>query len=385
VRGGDGDVESSALRRVARARLMRRELEETHPVIMSEIVFAEVAGAEMLSWTADLGLVTHARPELCDSVLRRYEEDIDAVRSLDDVDMRVWDAERTGRDDPCSRRCNRMLDGLLARARRQQSRAEHSERQQCGQATRHERAVCNRCAHEKQGVRTRAAPARPRERCAAAHRYADCVGLFGMKPFVVLYATREGHTRRIAEHVHARLVARGHEAEVHDVGTLPETFDVHRYRGAIIAASVHGGEHEAEMVEFVKRHRAALERVSAAFLSVSLSEASVEQLPRDQAYRKKAEQEVHEKIASFLDATEWRPRRVEPVAGALMYSQRGPVSRFVTMLRAKRGGTSTDTSRDHEYTDWEALERFVEEFVEQSGASSAPPPPASEKEIEFLG
>lgn len=41
------------------------------------------------------------------------------------------------------------------------------------------------------------------------------------------------------------------------------------------------------------------------------------------------------------------------------------------MLRAQRGGTSTDSSRDHEYTDWEALDRFVDEFIEQICEPSA--------------
>ena len=81
-----------------------------------------------------------------------------------------------------------------------------------------------------------------------------------MKPFVVLYATREGHTRRIAEYVGAKIVALGHTAEVHDVSALREPFDVYRYRGAIIAASIHGGRHETEMVEFVKRRTAQAEQ-----------------------------------------------------------------------------------------------------------------------------
>ena len=44
-------------------------------------------------------------------------------------------------------------------------------------------------------------------------------------------------------------------------------------------------------------------------------------------------------------------------------------------LRAKRDCIATDTSHDHEYTDWDALERFVDEIVErtcESGAEAAP-------------
>lgn len=175
-----------------------------------------------------------------------------------------------------------------------------------------------------------------------------------MRPFLVLYATREGYTRHVADRVVARIVERGYAAEAKDVGTLKATFDVDRYRAAIVTASVHGGRYETEMVAFVRLHRGALERISSAFLSVSLDEA-------------------HVTIAGFLRATGWRPRRVEPVAGALLYSRHGAVSRFVMMLRARHRGVSTDTSRDHEYTDWVALDRFVDELVDQldDGPSSA--------------
>jgi menaquinone-dependent protoporphyrinogen oxidase len=30
---------------------------------------------------------------------------------------------------------------------------------------------------------------------------------------------------------------------------------------------------------------------------------------------------------------------------------------------ARRGGATTDTSRDHEYTDWQALDRFADELA----------------------
>jgi hypothetical protein len=54
-------------------------------------------------------------------------------------------------------------------------------------------------------------------------------------------------------------------------------------------------------------------------------------------------------------------------------------------LRARRHGTSTDTSCDHEYTDWEALDRFVDEFIEQSVESSGPPSSEPSNPLTFLG
>src|SRR5512141_1085198 len=97
-----------------------------------------------------------------------------------------------------------------------------------------------------------------------------------MKTIGVLFATREGHTRRIAEHVAADLRVRGLHPEVENLRERAAAINLRDYSGVILAASVHAGEHEAEMVKFVKAHRGALEAIPAAFLSVTLSEAGAE-------------------------------------------------------------------------------------------------------------
>jgi menaquinone-dependent protoporphyrinogen IX oxidase len=119
-----------------------------------------------------------------------------------------------------------------------------------------------------------------------------------MKPVLILYATREGHTRRIAEHLAATVRARGHEAVVVDAAHLPEGFSLDSYAAAIVSASVHTGTHEREIVAFVKFHRAELERIPAVFLSVSLSEAGVEDPAATPERRAQAAADVQRMMAS---------------------------------------------------------------------------------------
>ena len=69
---------------------------------------------------------------------------------------------------------------------------------------------------------------------------------------VVFYATREGQTRRIAEHIASGLRAHHVEVDLHDVRTPPPSIDWSRYDWACVAASVHAGHHEPEMIAFVK-------------------------------------------------------------------------------------------------------------------------------------
>ncbi len=184
-----------------------------------------------------------------------------------------------------------------------------------------------------------------------------------MKPILILYATREGHTHRIAEHVAGLLRAQGFAVESHDVKECREPFALSDYAAAILAASVHMGEHESEMVAFAKRHREALERLPSAFLSVSLSEAGVEDPAASADKRAQAQEDVEKMLATFFEQTGWHPARVTPVAGAMLFTKYGLLLRFIMKRIARKAGSSTDTSSDHVFTDWDGLGRFVHEFV----------------------
>ena len=185
-----------------------------------------------------------------------------------------------------------------------------------------------------------------------------------MKAVAVLYATREGQTRRIAEHVAATLRARGFAVDAVDVARdAAANFDASRYAAAVVAASVHIGRHEREMVEFVKARRAALERMPSAFLSVSLSEAGAEDAHATAERRERAAANVKAMVDAFLRETGWNPTHVHPVAGALLYRQYGTIVRLVMRFIARQAGATTDTSRDHEYTNWQALDRFADELA----------------------
>jgi menaquinone-dependent protoporphyrinogen oxidase len=77
------------------------------------------------------------------------------------------------------------------------------------------------------------------------------------------------------------------------------------------------------------------------------------------------EHQEAEKIASHLmEQTGWKPSRIVQIAGALKYTEYDFFKRFIMRMIAKREGRSTDTSQDYEYTDWNAVKQFVEEFIE---------------------
>jgi menaquinone-dependent protoporphyrinogen oxidase len=193
-----------------------------------------------------------------------------------------------------------------------------------------------------------------------------------MKPVGVFYATREGHTRRVAEQVAAGLRSRGLDvvlSVVGDCGVPRDLADAHS--AVLLAASVHMGTHEPEMIAFARNHRASLESLPNAFLSVTLSEAGVERKDATPEAHARFVADVRGMVDRFVADTGWHPERVVPVAGALRYSQYKFFVRLVMKRIARRAGGSTDTSRDHDYTDWAALDRFVAEFAHEVAANAA--------------
>jgi menaquinone-dependent protoporphyrinogen oxidase len=138
---------------------------------------------------------------------------------------------------------------------------------------------------------------------------------------------------------------------------------MNNYAAAIIAAPVRLGRHPQEIKNAVCRNLELLGQMPSMFLSVSLAEAGAVNPAAGPARRVHAAAEVQCTIDRFLAETGWKPTKIEPVAGALMYSKYNFLLRWIMKRIAARSGASTDTSRDHVYTNWTALDRNVGEFT----------------------
>jgi menaquinone-dependent protoporphyrinogen oxidase len=122
------------------------------------------------------------------------------------------------------------------------------------------------------------------------------------------------------------------------------------------------GEHQDAIGAFAREHRDGLAARPSAFFQVCLSSAS------DDAERRA---EATGYLDAFAEKTAWQPDTVASFAGALRFSEYGFLKRLMMKKIAAEATGDTDTSRDYEYTDWEAVDRFAVEFarfVEDGGA-----------------
>src|SRR5271165_6783737 len=124
-----------------------------------------------------------------------------------------------------------------------------------------------------------------------------------MNPVLVLYATCEGHTWLVAQHVSTTLRERGLPVVAINAKSVSQDLCLDQFTAAIVCASVHGGKHGPEIVRFVKRHLDDLVHMHNAFLSVSLSQAGVEDETATPERRRQAEADVKKMIDGFAEQT----------------------------------------------------------------------------------
>jgi menaquinone-dependent protoporphyrinogen IX oxidase len=89
-----------------------------------------------------------------------------------------------------------------------------------------------------------------------------------MTKILIAYGTTEGQTARIADHLRELMRGRGLEADALNL-KLSQAVSVDGYDAVVVGGSIHMGKHQEDVVEFVRKNRADLERLPSAFFSVS--------------------------------------------------------------------------------------------------------------------
>jgi menaquinone-dependent protoporphyrinogen oxidase len=175
---------------------------------------------------------------------------------------------------------------------------------------------------------------------------------------LIVYATHQGHTLRVAQRVADAVRAAGHAATVTRVEDAP---DVAGFDAAIVGAPVHMGHFSPQVVAYAKAQAAELRRRPSGFFSISLTAA------QDGGASREA---IDRYLRSFQADTDWRPDVIASFAGALPYTRFGLVHRALMRQIAAKGGLDTDDRHDHVYTDWDAVGGFVEAFVHHVGRAA---------------
>lgn len=171
---------------------------------------------------------------------------------------------------------------------------------------------------------------------------------------LVAFETTHGHTRRIAKRIARVLGRRGLGVVLAGADRLSGGHPVDDLAAVVLVGPVHFGRHPRKLRRFAKRNREALDRVPSAFVSVSGAAIGDDEESRTEA---------RGYVDRFLEETGWSPDLILPVGGGVAYTEYNPVLRVIMRSISARQGLSTDTTRDHDYTDWERVESFAAEVA----------------------
>jgi menaquinone-dependent protoporphyrinogen oxidase len=177
---------------------------------------------------------------------------------------------------------------------------------------------------------------------------------------LVIYATHYGQTRAIATRIAQRLRERGHDVDMADAyGQVPPPQD---YDAIVIGSRVELGRHASPIRAFIRSYREDLLEVPTAFFSVSMAAA-----------RSGASFDPNGYMIETFDDVGWYPTVHASFAGALPYRKYSWLTRAVMKRISKSAGHTTDTTRNHEFTDWNAVDAFADKVHYIAGGERAAP------------
>ena len=164
---------------------------------------------------------------------------------------------------------------------------------------------------------------------------------------LVVYHSGEGQTEKIADRIVRELERRDALVSLSDAASAPPPTG---YDVVVVGDSIHGGRHSRQLARWVERYEEELGLLPVALFQVSLTSAI-----DDEGHTAEASRLVQQ----LIDATGLDPSMVGLFAGALAYTRYGWLKRAVMKRIAVSEGGDTDTTVDHEYTDWEAVDHFA--------------------------
>ena len=178
-----------------------------------------------------------------------------------------------------------------------------------------------------------------------------------MKKVLLVYATRQGQTEKIATRIAAQLRLAGASVELCNAADArADAIDLADFDLLVFGASMHAGGLEPELVRYVNRRKQPIERHARSFFLVLLSAAT-----KDAALR---ERWLDDALAKVHGQLQVRFEDTQMIAGALTYSKYSSALKWVMQRIAKQAGGGTDTSMDYEYTDWNQVDAYAKRLAE---------------------
>jgi menaquinone-dependent protoporphyrinogen oxidase len=175
----------------------------------------------------------------------------------------------------------------------------------------------------------------------------------GPAQILILFATREGQTAKIAKRIATDLEAAGAQVSLLDAAGREATsgIDLSAFDLLVFGASMHAGGLERELVSFINAHSRAIAALPRSLFLVLLSAATEDPELRSQW--------LGDALTKLNSQLEVEFSDIETIAGALRYSRYNWPMKWLMQRIARQAGADTDIHKDYEYTDWQQVADYA--------------------------
>ncbi|WP_324753256.1 flavodoxin domain-containing protein [Roseovarius sp. Pro17] len=169
---------------------------------------------------------------------------------------------------------------------------------------------------------------------------------------LIIYATVEGQTFKIARFAAEHIKELGHEAVLANADD-PTKLDFESMDAVILAAPVHQRRHPKTFEALFEASRSALEQRKTLLMSVSLNAAFPEGLSEAKNY-----------VSELKISTGFTPDVEMLVAGAVRIGEYDYFATQVIQHVVLRDRDYDLSAGEHEFTDWQAVSSEISKFLE---------------------
>ncbi len=167
---------------------------------------------------------------------------------------------------------------------------------------------------------------------------------------LILYSTVDGQTLEICKRISKTLRETG-DVEIFNISEASKV-QISKYDGFILGASIRYGKHRSDVFNFIKKNQKTINSKKNAFFSVNVVARKPEKnTPDTNPYMQK-----------FLELSVWRPELLAVFGGKIDYPKYGLIDKFMIRLIMWITNGPIDTSCTFEFTDWDKVDDFSQEF-----------------------
>ncbi|XDA96538.1 flavodoxin domain-containing protein [Sulfitobacter sp. LCG007] len=178
---------------------------------------------------------------------------------------------------------------------------------------------------------------------------------------MIVYATVEGQTGKIARFVESELRTSGQRTELLDTARRVDPVSFSGIDLVVLAAPVHERRHPQTFEIFVATHRKGMSAIPTLMISVSLSAAFPE-----------GREAAADYLTEMSMRTGFTPDESLLCAGAVRVENYDYFAEQVLRHVVLRGRDYDPAKGSHEFTDWTELRRVVSDFVTEEAELDLP-------------